>query len=248
MRTISLFRPTVLAVAGGLLFACLPAFAVSVINLDTGTDTLETLQPGGSGSVIFRLSNDGTSPLNTFTGWNLGLQFIPRAGTTGTLTVGSLSAGSVNPVPAGTTELTQPSLSSLGAVTINGLSTYFNTGAITTSEYAVLAPGSTYDMGTVGLTASGDALGFWDVYTVQQNNPLFRTYLWNDGVEEMFANVPTGTGSGLPGNYSVQLGAVEVVPEPSTLAMLGLAGLGAGGYAWRRRGRRLAVAGGTIVA
>ena len=243
MRTLSLSRPAALAVIGGLLFACVPAFAVSVINLDTGTDILETLEPGGSGSVIFRLSNDGTSSLDTFTGWNLGLQFIPRAGTTGTLTVGSLSAGSVNPVPAGTTELTQPSLSSLGAVTINGLSTYFNTGAITTSEVAILAPGSTYDMGTVGLTASGDALGVWDVYAVQQNNPLFRTYLWNDGLEQMFANVPNNLG-----NYSVQLGAVEVVPEPSTLAMLGLAGLGASGYAWRRRGSRLSVAGETVVA
>ena len=243
MRTLSLFRPAVLAVIGGLLFACVPAFAVSVINLDTGTDILETLEPGGSGSVIFRLSNDGTSPLNTLTGWNLGLQFIPRVGTTGTLTVGSLSAGSVNPVPAGTTELTQHVSSSLGAATINGLSTYFNTGAITTSANAILAAGSTYDMGTVGLTASADAGGLWDVYAIQQDNPLFRTYLWNSGLEQTFANVPNNLG-----NYAVQLGAVEVVPEPSTLAMLGFAGLGAGGYAWRRRGRRLAVAGGTIVA
>lgn len=245
MRTLSLSRPAALAVVGGLLFACVPAFAASVINLDTGTDTLETLQPGGSGSVIFRLSNDGTTSLDTFTGWNLGLQFIPRAGTTGTLTVGSLSAGSVNPVPVGTTELTQPVSASLGVVTINGLSTYFNTGSIATAEYSVLAAGSTYDMGTVGLTASVNALGVWDVYTVQQNTPLFRTYFWNDGLEQMFANVPTGAG---PGNYSVQLGTVAVVPEPSTLAMLGLAGLGAGGYAWRRRGSRLSVAGETIVA
>ena len=248
MRAFSTLRSATLAVAGGLmLFAALPAFAVSVINLDTGTDTLETMEPGGSGSVIFTLSNSGSSALETLTGWNLGIQFIPRVSTTGTLTVGSLGPGSINPVPAGTTELTQPTLLSLGGgASLNGSTQYYNMGSISTSEYAILAAGQTYEMGSVALTASGDAAGVWDVYAVQQNSPLFKTYIWNDAVETAFANVPWVGG----GNYSVQLGSVEVVPEPSTIALLGLAGLGAGGYAEtvRRRKRKAAVAGDAVAA
>jgi hypothetical protein len=87
------------------------------------------------------------------------------------------------------------------------------------------------------------------VYTVQQNSPLFKTYFFDGGAtEQPFGNIPWVVGGTPQGNYSLKLGEVAAVPEPSTLAMLGLAGLGAGGYAWRRRGRRLAVAGGTVVA
>jgi hypothetical protein len=246
MRASSSLRFVSPALACGLvLFASLPAFATSIINLGTGIS--ETVAPGTSGSFTFTLSNVGTSATpDNFIGWVLGVQLVPRVGNTGSLTVGSLSGGATNPMPFGDLDITQPVLSTLGnSATINGSTQYYFMGINTLDSLGTVAVGQTYEMGSLGLTASGDASGIWDVYTVQQNSPLFKTYFFDGGAtEQPFGNLPWVGG----GNYSLKLGEVAAVPEPSTLAMLGFAGLGAGGYAWRRRGRRLAVAGGTVVA
>jgi len=247
MRGSSTLRFSAPALACGLvLFASLPAFAQSIIDLDTGIS--ETVEPGGSGSFTFTMANVGTSATpDNFIGWVLGIQLVPQGGNTGSLTVGSLSGGATNPMPTGSLDITQPVLSTLGSsATINGSTQYYFMGINTLDSLGTLAVGQTYEMGSLGLTASGDASGIWDVYTVQQNSPLFKTYFFDgSAAEQPFGNLPWGLG-----NQSLKLGTVEVaaVPEPSTLAMLGLAGFGAGGYAWRRRGRRLAVAGGTVVA
>lgn len=246
MRGSSALRSFSLALACGLvLFASLPAFAQSIIDLDTGIS--ETVEPGGSGSFTFTMANVGTSAApDNFIGWVLGIQLVPRVGNTGSLTVGSLSGGAINPMPTGSLDITQPVLSTLGSsAVLNGSNQYYFMGINTLDTLGTLAVGQTYEMGSLGLTASGDASGTWDVYTVQQNSPLFKTYFF-DGTafEQPFGNMPWVGG----GNYSLKLGEVAAVPEPSTLAMLGLAGLGAGGYAWRRRGSRLSVAGETVVA
>lgn len=246
MRRSAALRSFSPALACGLvLFASLPAFAQSIIDLDTGIS--ETVEPGGSGSFTFTMTNVGTSAApDNFIGWVLGIQLVPRVGNTGSLTVGSLSGGAINPMPTGSLDITQPVLSTLGSsAVLNGSNQYYFMGINTLDTLGTLAVGQTYEMGSLGLTASGDASGTWDVYTVQQNSPLFKTYFF-DGTafEQPFGNMPWVGG----GNYSLKLGEVAAVPEPSTLAMLGLAGFGAGGYAWRRRGRRLAVAGGTVVA
>jgi hypothetical protein len=245
MRTFSFSRPLTLALAGGLmLFAALPVFAESIINL--GTDISESIEPGGSGSFTFTLSNDGTTAdLDNFIGWVLGIQLVPQPGTTGTLTVGNLSSPATNPMPVGAVEFTQPVLSTLGSgAVINGSTQYYFMGVSATEQFGTVAVGQTYEMGSLALTASPDAQGAWDVYTVQQNSPLLKTY-WFDGsaLETEFANLPFGQG-----NTSLQLGTISAVPEPSSVALLGLAGLGAGGYALRRRSRKAAAAGGVIAA
>ncbi len=250
MRASSSLRFASPALACGLvLFASLPAFATSIINLDTGIS--ETVAPGSSGSFTFTMTNVGTSATpDNFIGWVLGIQLVPRVGNTGSLTVGSLSGGATNPMPTGDLDITQPVLSTLGSsAVINGSTQYYFMGINTLDTLGTLAVGQTYEMGSLGLTASVDASGVWDVYTVQQNSPLFKTYYFDgSAIEQPFGNIPWVIGSTGQGNYSLKLGEVAAVPEPSTLAMLGFAGLGAGGYAWRRRGRRLAVAGGTVVA
>lgn len=252
MRASSMRRFSAPALACGLVvFAALPAFATSIINLGTGLS--ETIEPGSSGSFTFTMSNVGTSATpDNFIGWVLGIQLVPQGGNTGSLTVGSLSGGTTNPMPFGDLDITQPALSTLGSsATINGSTQYYFMGINTLTDLGTVAVGQTYEMGSLGLTASGDASGVWDVYTVQQNSPLFKTYFFDgSALEQPFGNIPWVIGSTGQGNYSLKLGTVEVaaVPEPSTLAMLGLAGLGAGGYAWRRRGRKSAVAVGTVVA
>jgi hypothetical protein len=246
MRTNFSFRPAAAVVAVGLLlFAALPAVAESVLNLTTGQQW--SMDPDSTESIVFTMANDGTTAApDDFIGWVLGLQFVPRSGTSGSLTVGSLSGGPNNPMPVGTLDITQPSLLPLGSgAVINGLTNYYFMAMSTLDTFGTVAVGQTYDMGSLQLTSSADALGTWDVYTVQQNSPLFKTY-WFDGsvLEQPFGNLPWVGG----GNQSLALGTVEVVPEPSSLALLGLAGLGAGGYAWRRRGRKAATVGGAIAA
>jgi len=249
MRTCFSFRSVSLAVAGGLvLFAALPAFATSIIDLTTGQNW--SIAPGSTDSITFTMTNVGTSAApDNFIGWVLGLQFVPQPGTIGTLTLAgtsSLSGGTTNPMPFGDLQITQPALSTLASgATLNGSTQYLFMNVNTLTDLGTLAVGQPYEMGSLSLTASPDALGAWDVFTVQQNSPTFRTY-WFDGTatEQPFGNIPWVGG----GNYSLKLGEVAVVPEPSSLAMLGLAGLGAGGYAWRRRGRKAAAAGGAIAA
>jgi hypothetical protein len=244
MRPLSFPRFTTLAVAGGLmLFAALPVSAESIINLGTGIQ--ESIEPGGSGSFTFTLSNVGTTTVpDDFLSWVLGIQLIPLPGTTGTLTLGTLSAGTTNPMPVGGVDISQPALRSLGAASINGSSDYYFMQIAAAEQFGTVSVGQTYEMGSLALTASPDAQGAWDVYTVQQNGNLRRTYFF-DGVndEKEFGNIPFNGG-----DYSLPLGTVEVVPEPSSVALLGLAGLGAGGYALRRRSRKAAAAGEVIAA
>jgi hypothetical protein len=252
MRASSSLRLGSSALACGLvLLASLPAFATSIINLDTGI--AETIEPGTTGSFTFTLTNDGTTAAaDNFIGWVLGIQLVPQGGNTGSLTVGSLSGGTTDPMPFGDLDITQPVLSTLGGgASINGSTQYYFMGINTLTDLGTVAVGQTYEMGSLALTASGDASGIWDVYTVQQNSPLFKTYFFDgSAIEQPFGNIPWVIGSTGQGNYSLKLGSVEVaaVPEPSSVALLGLTGLGIGGYAWRRRNRRAPVAGGTVVA
>jgi hypothetical protein len=249
MRTFSFFRTLSLAMVGGLvLFAALPAFATSILELKT--DSSLTMQPGSTDAITFRMTNSGTTTTpDNFIGWVLGLQFIPQAGATGTVTVAGgspLTGGTVNPMPFGDLQISQPAIAQIGSgATINGLTNYWFMNVNTLTDLGTVAVGQTYEMGKLSLTASGDAAGKWDVYTVQQNSPLFKTY-WFDGsaLEQPFGNIPWVGG----GNYSLKLGEVEVVPEPGTLAFLGMAGLGAGGYALRRRRRKAVVAGEAVAA
>jgi hypothetical protein len=236
--------------ASGLaLLSALPAFAASIINLDTGIS--QSIAPGSTDGFTFTMTNVGTTAApDDFIGWVLGLQFVPQPGTTGTLTVGSLAGGTTNPMPFGDLQISQPQLATLGSsASLNGSTQYYFMGINTLTDLGTLAVGQTYEMGTLSLTASPDALGAWDVFTVQQNSPLFKTYFFDgSAIEQQFGNIPWIVGGVGQGNYSLQLGTVAVVPEPSSLALLGMAGLGAGGYAWRRRGRKAAAAGGAIAA
>jgi hypothetical protein len=113
-------------------------------------------------------------------------------------------------MPVGSTSVTQPTLTSLGT-SINGSPNYYSMGIETTDTLGTLVSGSSYNLGSLTVNASINATGTWNLYAVQQNTPLQRTY-WTDGLinDTAFSNLPLGQG-----NISILLGTITAVPEPS---------------------------------
>ena len=176
--------------------------------LDTGKTSVVTAGTGGVFS--FSTTNADAGDVTNFLSWTLGIQVLPAVGSTGTVSVGTLTAASTNPMPVGSTSVTQPTLTSLGT-SINGSPNYYSMGIETTDTLGTLVSGSSYNLGSLTVNASINATGTWNLYAVQQNTPLQRTY-WTDGLinDTAFSNLPLGQG-----NISILLGTITAVPEPS---------------------------------
>lgn len=214
----------------------------TTLTLDTGKSV--SLSPGGSGSFTFSATNDAGAITENFLAWTIGVQILPAGVNVGSLTVGALSQPGTAPLPAGEVDLTQPSLSTLASgATINGSTQYYLTNASATEFLSTVDSNSSYNLGTLSLTASGDAQGTWNVYAVQQGGSFYKSYWTDAGQTDVdFGNLPRGSGGS---NTSILLGTVSVVPVPEPGA-LALAGTALAGVAWavrrNRRKRRAAAA------
>lgn len=206
-----------------------PAVATT-ITLDTGKSA--TINQGATGTFSLSATNDAGAITDNFLGWTLGIQVLPASGTNvGTMTPVSLTQPLSNPMPVGTLDVINPLLSTLAlSATINGSTQYFLTAAATTDTLGTLAGSTTYNLGNLGITASANAAGTWNVYAVQQSGANYRSY-WTDGSanDVQFGNLPN------TGNSSILIGTVTAVPEPSTVVLLGMSLASAGWYAWRTR-------------
>jgi hypothetical protein len=224
------------ALLAGLLIYLGPSAPAATLNLDTGKSL--TLVQGASDTFTFSFTNTGGGLTEDFLGWILGIQVLPAGGNAGSLMLGTLSQAAINPMPAGSIDITQPTLSTLaGGASINGTAQFYQIGTTLTEP-----PGGTilslesYNMGDLGITASGDALGTWNVYAVQQGGANYQSY-WTDvtSITDIdFANLPR-----IDGNSSRLIGTVTItaVPEPGTLGLLAAAALSAI-VIHRRRARR----------
>lgn len=211
----------------------------ATLTLDTGKAV--SLQQGATGSFVFSFTNTGTSLADTFLGWTLGVQLLPAGGNTGILTLGDLTQPAANPMPVGPIDVLEPTISILvGGATINGTPNYYTMGIAATEVAGTVNAATSYNMGDLALTASGNASGVWNVYAVQQSSGE-RSH-WGD-VNDPFTPIDFSNLARGAGNSSVLLGTVTVnaVPEPGSLALCAVAAGLAAACRWRRRaGRRAA--------
>lgn len=208
-----------------------PAGATT-ISLDTGKSL--SVSPGASGTFTFSATNDAGAITSDFLGWTMGIQLLPSGTTVGTMTIGALAQSLTNPMPTGVVDISQPALQTLAlSGTINGLTEYYLIGMAATEVLGSLSGNTSYNLGDLTVNASANAQGTWNVYAVQQGGSFYKTYWTNSTLTDVdFGNLvrgPQGT------NNSILIGTVTAVPEPSTIALLGMSMAIAGWYAWRTR-------------
>jgi hypothetical protein len=223
------------------LFAALATVIVAgpahAATITLGTSSSLTLQQGASGTFTFTAANDAGAITN-FLGWTLGIQVLPAGTTSGSISIGSLLVPSANPILSGTLggniDFTAPTVGTLAnSGTINGSTQFTFFGMSANDEFRTVNASTTYNLAALSFLASPTASGTWNVYAVQQQGPTAWKSYWTD---ENLTDTPFGNWPSSPvGNTAVLVGTITAVPEPSTIALLGMSVASAGWYAWRSR-------------
>jgi hypothetical protein len=187
---------------------------------------------GNTGTLAITVTNAGTSAIS-LTSFSVGLQLIADGLVAGSLTFGDfLGTGSVWTDPT----INGPDLATLDAP-VDGTTEYY---AMTISgdfeSPYVFAPATSAVLGTIQFTASGDAVGTWSLFAVNEwpNGGVPISFVSDDNFEDrQMANLSAA--EGLAG-VSRKIGTIAVaVPEPSALALLVAATAVAGLRFARRR-------------
>lgn len=199
-----------LASAIAAIALCLqPAPAgATTLSLDTGKSL--SLSPSMSGDMTFSFSNDAGEISDSFLAWTLGIQIIPSGTVTGTVTPGTLTQATNNPMPIGADpDITQPNLLTLNnSATINGTNTFYQMAMGTTVALGTVLSSTSYNMGTLSFTSSATASGTWNVYAVQQGGGNYHSF-WTDG---MLDDIDFGNLLRDAGDSSILLGTIIVTP------------------------------------
>ncbi len=189
----------------------------AALTLDAGAPSASppTILPGRvSDPLTFSVVNDAATPDKEFGGFTVRFRVLPLTGATGQVAIGAVTAPA-NPVFGSTNSFIANRPQPGNDVGV----TDFTFGTPATIPTAPGSPLFNYT-----LEPSADALGDFGIYAVTD----FGVTQWvgPSFTAQYFDNVGSG-------NDPVLLGVVTVVPEPISLALLGL-----GGLAFIRRNRR----------
>lgn len=179
-----------------------------------------------SGPMLVSVASDDP-PADVMIAWNLSLEIVGEAGSTGTLTFQDPATGSPT-APAGYVF----GGDGLGIAATNAGATLVANDFFDPSVgLGVPVPGGTgASLLSLDFLATSDASGLFGIYALEGTGQTE----WTDANfnTQLFTDVPDGTGM-------IQIGEVLIpqsVPEPSALVLSGLAGVASAiGQWWRRR-------------
>lgn len=209
-----LYRLAVGVYVLGFLGLTMPAVHADLILNGFGTVAWDRgAMPSGSQAITFAVTpNLDSNDVNTLNSFGIGLRIVPKSGATGTLSAGTPSKAIAESVFDTFSPALNITIPSPGVPTVNGN----NFGAV---DVTLTNRRNLFDLAFT----STDAAGGFDIYAVSEFTSYFPSTEF-DGLK--FANV-TGP--------DVLLGTIKVsaVPEPSSAALLALAGIAS--VFWRKR-------------
>lgn len=203
------------------------------VTIDTGK--VLSLGAGASSTLVLSATNTNAgSSVTNFNGWTLGLQLLPQAGATGTLTMTGITNASTD--QALTAPDTPTFINSTLNTATNGTTAYKYVGIsnvdATTTTFAL---GQTLNLANLAVSSSAGASGVWNLYAVNQN-PSQSAWLDVTGLGTDYGNLPATNGT------SILLGTMTVVPEPGAVWLIGVAGPMFFALLARNRTRRVSLA------
>jgi hypothetical protein len=231
-------RASVAAVLGLIVAACGPgaATARAGLLLLSSTNTVE-IEQGSSGLIDLAVSNTGTDAtfVNNFL---VGVQLVADPGATGTLSLASVSAPASNSLLTDSPTFDAIADTLSGTTTVGGADYIQLLGANISTFDDTLNASSIANLLTLTFSASGDALGTWTLYGVNQGSSpsvSFTADTLNQQTD--FTNLPATDDTYI----ALATITVTAVPEPRTDVLAGLAaaiGIAAASPLRHRRRRR----------
>jgi PEP-CTERM motif len=219
------------------LILCLALLSLPAVDARAGI-VLSTSNPPGTPLTMAAGTTSGpmlvdvvsnNPPNDVVTAWNLGLEIVGDPGSSGTLTFQQPASGT----PA------NPSNYLFGSDGL-GISVTNSGSKLTANDFfnpnfgsgapAPGAPGA--NLLQMDFLASSNASGLFGIYAIEGAGNT----QWTDAgfTTQFFTNVPNGTGMVRIGDVLIP----QVVPEPSSIALLGLGGALLAVGLWQRQRRR----------
>jgi PEP-CTERM motif len=187
-----------------------------------------TMTVGTTSGPMFVNVVSNNAPNDIMAAWQFGLEIVPNAGATGTLTFQDPPTGMAPNPPnyifgSNGLGIAVPSNTGSSSDPVNDFYSVIGSGVVVPATFSNLLQ--------MDFSASSGASGLFGIYAVEGA----ANTVWSDPsfTTQFFSNVPDGTGTVLIGDVLVQPAAGVGVPEPSTLALLALGSITLAG--WRQR-------------
>lgn len=195
--------------------------------LGSETNTLQFTQ-GFTGSLDLSVSNTGSTSVLVNNFW-IGVQLVADAGATGSLSLFGVAAPARGSLLSDAPTFSASDQSLTAATTVGGTDYVQLLGSNNTNYENSLAAAALAKLIAITLTASGDALGTWTLYGVNQSSSI--SYLANsNGDETDFTNVPAADDTAVALATITILAAVPEIDPPTgsfavsvVIAALGMA-------------------------